>query len=110
MRALRIGCPATGASAFKWFTRLIHLQIAVPDRYRFFPFDRFAYIRIKQVPSIATGCADEILFPECDDRDEKQAETITHEINLVAPKVAASAARDRLVVFKLLAERHYVKN
>jgi uncharacterized protein (UPF0371 family) len=48
-------------------------------------------------------------FPEGDDRDEKQAETIAHEIDLIAAKMTATAARDRLVVFKLLAERQYVK-
>ena len=109
MRALRIGSPAIEASAFKWFAGLVHLQIAVAKRDRFFPFDRFAYKRINEVPSIATGCVDEIFFPECEDRDEKQAETIAHEIDLIAPEVAAPAASDRLVIFELLTEWQYVK-
>ena len=106
---MRIRGTAVGASAFKRFTCLIHLQIAVADRNRFFPFNRFSYKRIQQVPCVATGCADKVFFPEGDDRDEKQAETIAHEIDLVAAKMTATAARDRLVVFKLLAERQYVK-
>jgi len=57
----------------------------------------------------AIKLTDEILFPEGDDRDEKQAETIANKIDLIAPKVAAAAAGDRLIVFKLLAERQYVK-
>ena len=106
---MRIRGTAVGASAFKRFTCLIHLQIAVADRNRFFPFNRFSYKRIQQVPCVATGCADKVFFPEGDDRDEKQAETIAHEIDLIAAKMTATAARDRLVVFKLLAERQYVK-
>ena len=106
---MRIRGTAVGASAFKRFTCLIHLQIAVADRNRFFPFNRFSYKRIQQLPCVATGCADKVFFPEGDDRDEKQAETIAHEIDLIAPEVAAPAASDRLVIFELLTEWQYVK-
>ncbi|MPM19732.1 hypothetical protein SDC9_66158 [bioreactor metagenome] len=109
MRALGIGGSAIGASAFKRFTGLIQLQIAVPDRDRFFPLDRFAYVRIEEIPGIATGRADEILFPEGYDRDEKQAETIANKIDLIAPKMTAPTAGDRLIVFQQFAERQYIK-
>ena len=109
MCALRIKGTAIRASAFKRFTGLIQLQIAVPDRDRFFALDGFAHLRIKQIPSVATGCADKILFPESYDWDEKQAETIAHEIDLIAPKMPTTAAGDRLIVFQQPAERQYVK-